>query len=392
MMLTSHKLAQVGDRAWQEREARRQRRQLFWQVLIVIGLVGILTLFSINVYSNLDARNIRSGFAFLSDRASFEIGESLISVSSNDSFARMFAAGMLNTIKVASVSVITATILGVIVGLMKLSRHPLIRFLGVAHVEFYRNIPLLIQLFAIYLVVTEFLPDSFTPLTLGSWLMLSKAGLQIAVPHALAWANAVALLLGGVTCWLCRRQLAQKMTGLMATVTSMAIACLVMVGVWLGFGCFSGWSKPVMDGFMVVGGTSFTPEFMTLWIGLTTFTSAAIAEIVRAGVLAVPAQQWQAAEALGMTRLQSISYVILPQSLRLAIPPMASQYMNLTKNSSLAVIIGYPDIVSVGNTSIVIMGQALEAILLIMSVYLFLNLVIAVVMNKVNARVVSAPQ
>ena len=147
-----------------------------------------------------------------------------------------------------------------------------------------------------------------------------------------------------------------------------------------------------MDGFMGSGGAAATPEFLTLWIGLTTFTSASIAEIVRAGILAVPQNQWRASEALGMTRLQTISYVVLPQSLRLVIPPLASQFMNLTKNSSLAVIIGYPDIVSVGNTSIVIMGQALEAIVLIMAVYLFLNLIIAVVMNALNARVTEAPK
>ena len=147
-----------------------------------------------------------------------------------------------------------------------------------------------------------------------------------------------------------------------------------------------------MEGFMVVGGAGATPEFLTLWIGLTTFTSASIAEIVRAGILAVPKNQWRAAEALGMANLQTISYVILPQSLRLVIPPLASQFMNLTKNSSLAVIIGYPDIVSVGNTSIVIMGQALEAILMIMMVYLFLNLIIAVIMNAMNSRVIAAPK
>ena len=140
------------------------------------------------------------------------------------------------------------------------------------------------------------------------------------------------------------------------------------------------------------GGASAPPEFITLWVGLTTFTSAAIAEIVRAGILAVPTNQWMASEALGMTRLQTISYVILPQSLRLVIPPMASRYMNLTKNSSLAVIIGYPDIVSVGNTSIVIMGQALEAIVIIMMVYLLLNLVIAMIMNRLNASVIAAPR
>lgn len=382
----------AGDASWRQRELYRRRREWFWQFVVFALVLGLVYFFGQNIYDNLQARDIRSGFAFLQDRASFEIGESLISVSSNDSFARMFLAGMLNTLRVAVVSIITATVLGVIVGLMRLSRHPLVRLLGVAHVEVYRNIPLLIQLFAIYLVITEFLPDSFDPIHFGSWAMLSKAGLQFSVPEYLWQANLISLV-SAILCFvLVRKTLIKRLTTLMAScsafLSAVALACIVWVAV--GF-CF-GWSQPHRDGFLVVGGASATPEFITLWVGLTTFTSAAIAEIVRAGILAVPTNQWMASEALGMTRLQTISYVILPQSLRLVIPPMASQYMNLTKNSSLAVIIGYPDIVSVGNTSIVIMGQALEAIVIIMMVYLLLNLVIAVIMNRLNASVIAAPR
>lgn len=382
----------IGDDSYQAREAHRRRREWFWQAIIFVLFAVLCYVFGQNIHDNLQARDIRSGFAFLSDRASFEIGESLIAVNSNDSFGRMFVAGMLNTVRVAIFSIVTATVLGVIVGLMRLSKHPLVRFLGVAHVEFYRNIPLLIQLFAIYLVVTEFLPDSFDPLTLGSWLMISKAGLQFAVPNNLSMANGTAFALAIVTFWGARRYFISRITSLMATLSALVASVLTAVVVWILFGLLGGWSHPQMEGFMVVGGAGATPEFLTLWIGLTTFTSASIAEIVRAGILAVPKNQWRAAEALGMTNLQTISYVILPQSLRLVIPPLASQFMNLTKNSSLAVIIGYPDIVSVGNTSIVIMGQALEAILMIMMVYLFLNLIIAVIMNAMNSRVIAAPK
>lgn len=392
MLRLPNKTTMIGDQAWRDREAHRRRRQWCWQAVILILLVAVLSVFAVNVSDNLEARNIRSGFDFLVDRASFEIGEALINVSSNDGFGWMFLAGMLNTIRVAAVAIITATLLGVLVALMRLSRHPLIKFLGAAHVEFYRNIPLLIQLFAIYLVVTEFLPDSFTPWEMGSWALLSKAGLQFAVPEYLGWANVFSIAFGTIIAYWIRVYLIQRITNMMANLIGLSGGILAGFLVWLLFGLLGGWSKPELDGFMIVGGASFTPEFLTLWIGLTTFTSASIAEIVRAGVLAVPQNQWRAAEALGMTRVQAISYVVLPQSLRLAIPPLASQYMNLTKNSSLAVIIGYPDIVSVGNTSIVIMGQALEAILIIMSVYLMLNLVIAVVMNAFNAQVMKAPK
>lgn len=388
----NHLSSLTGDSAWRRREAYRRRKEWFWQFVVFALVLGVIYLFAQNIFSNLQARDIRSGFAFLSDRASFEIGESLISISSNDSFGRMFIAGFFNTIRVSFFAIITATVLGVIVGLMRLSKHPLVRFLGMAHVEFYRNIPLLIQLFAIYLIITEFLPDSFDPIHFGTWAMLSKAGFQFSVPIFLWQTNLTALLLAVFVFFLVKRGLAKKLTSLVATCDAVLTAAIVALSVWFLAGALFGWSQPHREGFLVTGGASATPEFMALWIGLTTFTSAAIAEIVRAGILAVPVNQWRASEALGMTRLQTISYVILPQSLRLAIPPMASQYMNLTKNSSLAVIIGYPDIVSVGNTSIVIMGQALEAIVIIMAVYLLLNLIIALIMNRVNSKVVSAPR
>lgn len=388
----NHLSSLTGDSAWRRREAYRRRKEWFWQFVVFALVLGVIYLFAQNIFSNLQARDIRSGFAFLSDRASFEIGESLISISSNDSFGRMFLAGFFNTIRVSFLAVISATILGVIVGLMRLSRHPLVRFLGMAHVEFYRNIPLLIQLFAIYLVITEFLPDSFDPIHFGSWAMLSKAGFQFSVPLFLWQTNLTALLVAVIAFLVVKRCLVKKLTSLVATCDAILVAVIIALLVWFGAGVLFGWSQPHREGFLVTGGASATPEFMALWIGLTTFTSASIAEIVRAGILAVPINQWRAAEALGMTRLQTISYVILPQSLRLIIPPMSSQYMNLTKNSSLAVIIGYPDIVSVGNTSIVIMGQALEAIVIIMMVYLLLNLIIALIMNRVNTKVVSVPR
>ena len=162
--------------------------------------------------------------------------------------------------------------------------------------------------------------------------------------------------------------------------------------VWVLCGVIGGWSRPELNGFLISGGASLTPEFLALWLGLSLFTSAAIAELVRAGALAVPVGQWQAAQGLGLTRRQALAGVIFPQALRLAIPPLASQYMNLIKNSSLAVVIGYPDLVSIANTSINQNGQALEVVVIIMAVYLSLNLVVAVAMAIVNARVTRAPR
>lgn len=225
----------AGDASWRQRELYRRRREWFWQFVVFALVLGLVYVFGQNIYDNLHARDIRSGFAFLQDRASFEIGESLISVSSNDSFARVFLAGMLNTLRVAVVSIITATVLGVIVGLMRLSRHPLVRLLGVAHVEVYRNIPLLIQLFAIYLVITEFLPDSFDPIHFGSWAMLSKAGLQFSVPEYLWQANLISLV-SAILCFvLVRKTLIKRLTTLMAScsafLSAVALACIVWVAV-----------------------------------------------------------------------------------------------------------------------------------------------------------------
>ncbi|HAW45020.1 MAG TPA: amino acid ABC transporter permease, partial [Sutterella sp.] len=268
----------------------------------------------------------------------------------------------------------------------RLSKVKLMRFLGAAHVEIYRNIPLLIQLFAVYLVITEFLPDIFEPIRLGSWLMLSKAGLFVACPENLLFVTVASIVLSTLAAWLVFRRDLKRLTREVAFLRAIALFFVLFFFFWVAFGCF-GWSKPTLEGFAVEGGIAMTPEFLALWVGLTLFTSASIAEIVRAGVLTVGRRQWMAGQALGLTDGQVLTNIILPQSLRLVIPPLASQFMNLTKNSSLAVIIGYPDIVNIGNTSIVIMGQALEAIVIIMCVYLLLNLVIAFVMGRINRRV-----
>jgi general L-amino acid transport system permease protein len=382
----------TGDAAWRARERARRRREWWTQGTLALLLVALGVGLALNVTANLEARQIRSGFGFLADRAGFDIGETLIRYSAADDYLRAFAVGMLNTLRVALGGIVMATVIGVTVGLMRLSRHPLVAFLGTAHVEVYRNIPLIIQLLAIYLIITEMLPDASNAVSLGGAGLLSKSGLQIAVP-AHGWAAAVAgLAAGAVAAVAARRALLVRLTTLGASAAALAVGAGVALLAWVAVGLATGWSVPHLEGFSVEGGAALTPEFLALWLGLSLFTSASIAEIVRAGAQAVPRGQWDAAMALGLTRGQSISTVIFPQALRLAIPPLASQYMNLTKNSSLAVIIGYPDLVSIGNTSINQNGQALEVILIIMGVYLTLNLAISVLMNAVNARVTRAPQ
>ena len=381
----------IGDAAWRVRRRARRLREWALQGLAALLLLAIALGFAHNIAANLEARQIKSGFDFLRDPAGFNIGEILFEFSARDSYLRAFAIGVANTLRVALAGIVLASLLGVVVGLMRLSGHPLLAGMGAAYVELFRNVPLLIQLLAIYLLITELLPDASGALSLEGVALLSKEGLQVAVPEAGRDALLAALLafaIGAALAFLAARRWLDVGAGLVA----IAGGALAAVVTWLGVGVATGWSRPALDGFLISGGAALTPEFLALWLGLALFTSASIAELVRAGVQAVPAGQWHAALALGMRRGQAMAGVIFPQALRLTIPPLASQYMNLVKNSSLAVVIGYPDLVSIANTSINQNGQALEVIVIIMGVYLSLNLTVAVIMNAVNARVTRAPR
>jgi len=383
--------AAIGDAAWRARRRARLRREWLLQAALVVVVVALIAGLALNVAANLEARQIKSGFAFLRDPAGFNIGELLFDYSASDSYLRAFAVGMANTLRVSAAGIVLASLLGVIVGLMRLSHHGLVAWLGGAYVEVFRNTPLLIQLLTIYLLVTELLPESSAAIAVEGVALLSKQGLQIAVPASATsalLAAAMAGVLTGAAAFVAARRWLTAVAGPLGMGAGLAGALVA----WLAFGVIDGWSRPELDGFLISGGASLTPEFLALWLGLSLFTSASIAELVRAGALAVPVGQWNAALALGLTRRKAIAGVIFPQALRLAIPPLASQYMNLIKNSSLAVVIGYPDLVSIGNTSINQNGQALEVIVIIMAVYLSLNLVVAVAMGAVNARVTRAPR
>jgi general L-amino acid transport system permease protein len=383
--------APAGAAAGRARARARRLREFALQGGVALLLVLLVALFAQNVAANLAARQIKSGFGFLEDPAGFNVGEMLFEFSARDSYLRAFAVGMANTLRVALAGIVAASVLGFVVGMMRLAHHPLLRGLGGAFVELFRNTPLLIQLLAIYLVVTELLPESSDAFTWPGVALLSKQGLQIAVPehgHAALAVAAVVAIAGGVGAAMAARRWLTVGNGLVGTAGGMLAGGLA----WLLGGAFGGWSRPTLEGFLIEGGASLTPEFLALWLGLTLFTAASIAELVRAGALAVPVHQWNAALALGLTRGQAMTSVVFPQALRLAIPPLASQYMNLIKNSSLAVVIGYPDLVSIGNTSINQNGQALEVILLIMAAYLAMNLVVALIMSVVNARVTRAPR
>jgi general L-amino acid transport system permease protein len=357
-------------------------------VLVVVGLALWR-----NTAENLAARGIRSGFAFLHEPAGFDIGEGPLEYAPTDSYLHAFAAGLANTLRVAALGIVLATVLGTLVGVGRLSRNLLVRWLSTGYVEVLRNVPLLIQLLAWYLVLTELLPDAAEPLALAPHVYLSKGGLQLPHPAwAPGWAYALGALPAGViAAWALLRwaRARRALTGHAPHVAGPAAAIVVAAPAlgWLAGGAPRALAVPEVGPFNVAGGLSLTPEFLALLVGLSTYTAASIAELVRSGILAVSQGQTEAALALGLSRRQVLRKVLLPQAARVIVPPLTNQYLNLTKNSSLAVAIGYPDVVSIANTSINQNGQALEAILLIMAVYLTVNLLTALGMSWYNRRV-----
>jgi len=308
----------------------RRARGLLVQAALAAALVLGFGYLACNAAQNLGARNIASGFAYLWREAGFEIGETgFISYSAADSYLRALAIGLANTLRVAALGVALATVLGTLLGLARLAPNLLLSKLAGAYVEVVRNVPLLVQLFFWYVLITENLPapaDALNPLP---GLFLSNRGIFFPLP-------------GNV---------------------------------------------PVLSGFNFTGGGALSPEFATLLAGLVTYTAAFIAEIVRAGVLSVPRGQVEAARSLGLGRRDTLRRVVLPQALRLIVPPLTSQYLNLTKNSSLAVAIGYPDLVSIANTTMNQTGQAIEGVAVIMATFLTISLSISAFMGWYNRRV-----
>ncbi|HVY16566.1 MAG TPA: amino acid ABC transporter permease [Rhodopila sp.] len=388
----------VGARAAPKRRMRLswsdpRFRATVWQVVIV-GAVALIAWYLIsNTIANLDARHIATGFAFLGRIAGIPIGESLLPYNpAVNTYGRALLIGVLNTIKVAAVGVVLATILGTLIGIGRLSTNWLLAKLAAFYVETLRDIPLLLQLLFWYTIL-QGLPAPRQALHLGNALYLTNRGMRLA---ELDWqpahtAAAVAFLIGlcGTILWGRYADRKQDATGVRPA--TWPIALLLLAGlpllVWAVMGEPFTVDYPVLRGFNFQGGITLSPEYFALLLGLVTYTASYIAEIVRSGILAVPKGQWEAANALGLRNGEVMRKVILPQSLRVIIPPLTSQYLNLTKNSSLAVAIGYQDIVSVANTTLNQTGQAIEGIAVIMAVYLVISLSISLFMNWYNAHI-----
>ena len=373
--------------------ANEKARGIFWQVVLVIAVIGVGWYLLSNTQANLAARNISVGFDFLGREAGFEIGESLISYSATSSYTRAFLVGLTNTLFVAVTGIILATVIGVVIGVMRLSDNWLVSKVAAWYVEVMRNIPLLLQLLVWYGLVTELLPPVRKSLHFSDLVFLNQRGLRFAWPEASpAFTMAGWALLAGIVLWLFWRRHAGKVqirTGrqLPQFLPALGLVIGLPLLAWLIGGAPTTLDKPQLQGFNFSGGKLLSPEFGALLLGLSTYTAAFIAEVVRAGILSVDQGQTEASMALGLGPGQRLRLITLPQALRVIIPPMTSQYLNLTKNSSLGVAIGYPELVAVANTTMNQTGQAIEAIAITMAVYLFISLVISIGMNWYNERV-----
>jgi len=308
----------------------KKARRVAYQAAALAALAAGAGFLISNTAANLADRRIASGFAFLGREAGFAIGESFfLRYEASDTYLHALAVGLANTLTVSAIGIAVATVLGVAIGLMRLSGSLPVKALGGAYVESIRNVPLLVQLFFWYALITDSLPGPRQALEPLPHVFLTSRG--IFLPNLS--------------------------------------------------------SVPALHGFNFSGGVAISPEFGALLAGLSVYTAAFIAEIVRAGILAVPRGQYEASSALGLTYAPQMRFVVLPQALRVIVPPLASQYLNLVKNSSLAVAIGYPDLVSIANTTMNQTGQAIEGVAIIMAVYLTISLAISALMNWYNARV-----
>jgi general L-amino acid transport system permease protein len=362
--------------------------------IVVVGLVGALAYYLVsNTVENLARQKIASGFHYLDREAGFEIGDTMIAYSPASTYARAMFVGLLNTLKVAGFGIVLATILGTLIGVGRLSPNWLLAKICEYYVETFRNVPLLLWLFLIYKLISESLPGPRQAINVLDSFFLSNRGLYFPVPLANPihqWMG-IGLIVGIVATWLMARwaRRRQEATGqpFHTIYTGIALVLGVPALVWLAGGAPTGTSWPELKGFNFVGGTVIQPEFTALLVGLVLYTSAFVAEIVRSGILALNKGQSEAASALGLSRGQVMRLVLLPQAMRLIIPPMTSQYLNITKNSSLAIAIGYPDLVASVNVTINQTGQAIENILIIMAAYLTVSLSISAFMNFYNKRI-----
>ncbi len=374
----------------------RDVRVLRWggQIISAILVLGFLAFLILNANEAMEARGLGIGFDWLEHSAGFAIEDTPITFDPADTFGRALVVGLLNTLRVALIGIVLATVLGIIVGLARLSSNWLVRNLANGYVESIRNVPLLVQLFFWFFAVFQQLPSVDNSITIGDYLILNQRGVYLAAlrpagmfePWIIATGAAVIV---GIAAW--RLLLGYRLrtgravyplaTGIGIIVVVPVIAWLVLPETPLSL------DVPVLGNFNYEGGTTLTTQFSALLVGLVIYTASFIAEIVRAGIQAVSRGQVEAARSIGLGNFQAMRLVIFPQALRVIIPPLISQYLNLTKNSSLAVAIGFKDLFAVGKTIIDQAGRAVSVFAVIMAVYLAISLTYSIIMNLYNRRI-----
>ncbi|MQX50693.1 amino acid ABC transporter permease, partial [Sinorhizobium medicae] len=369
-----------------------QVRGIFYQAITIIILAALIYWIVDNTVDNLRRANIASGYDFLRSRAGFDVGQSLISFTSDSTYGRALLVGFINTLLVAITGIITATIIGFLVGIGRLSHNWIIAKLSLAYVEVFRNIPPLLVIFFWYSGVLSILPQARDALALPFDIFLSNRG--VAFPRPVAGEGAEYTLLAFIiaiaasvffTRYARQRQLATGerlpvLWTVLGLIVGLPLITFLVTGAPIGF------DVPVAGKFNLTGGSVVGPEFMSLFLALSFYTAAFIAEIVRAGIRGVSKGQTEAAHALGIRPSLTTRLVVVPQAMRIIIPPLTSQYLNLTKNSSLAVAIGYADLVAVGGTILNQTGQSIEVVSIWLIVYLSLSLATSLFMNWYNAR------
>lgn len=363
------------------------------QILLFSIVVGCVYFTIFNLNHNRAIHGIATGYGFLNREAGFAIAETPIPYTPRDTYARAFLVGLVNTLKVSAIGILLATFLGIVLGVSRLSSNWLVAKLAGGYIDLIRNVPLVIQLLLWGGLIRIGAPPPRQAIGPLFGIFISNRGIQVPaiksdpVFLAVLIASLVALLLGsGVAIWARKRQAA---TG--QPFQSGRIRLALFIGlpllIWLAGGAPVAIDLPQLQGFNFKGGWTLSPEFTTMLVGLTVYTSSYIAEIVRGGLLAVSHGQTEAARALGLHTGVILRRIVLPQALNIVIPPLTSQYLNLIKNSSLAVVIGFPDLVSIGNTIGNQTGQVVEAISIFMAVYLFISLAISLAMNAYNRRI-----
>lgn len=369
-------------------------RAWLYQIVAIAVVLGITAYLIHNTITNLNNRGITSGFAFLDRSAGFGIVQHLIDYREGDTYGRVFLVGLMNTLLVSALCIVFASFLGFFIGLARLSDNWLLRKLSTIYIETFRNIPPLLQIFFWYFAVLRNLPGPRQAVSAFDLAFLSNRGLYLPSPEAgegaLAFVAALVIALA-LSAGLYRFNKKHQMkTGqLRRTWPSLLLLIVVLpLLAHLIFGPAMHWDVPALRGFNFNGGLALIPELAALTLALSVYTSAFIAEIIRAGILSVPHGQHEAARSLGLPNPVTLRQVIIPQAMRVIIPPLTSQYLNIVKNSSLAAAIGYPDMVSLfAGTVLNQTGQAIETIAITMSVYLIISMSISLLMNLYNRRI-----